>query len=187
MSEAARTGLECLFPAPAVDAAVDRVAVAMSLELWDSNPLLVCLMNGALPFTADLMRRFYFPVELDYMHLTRYPSAGEEAGTLGGEVIVKRDLDRSLEGRTVVLVDDILDQGLTLAAAQELIARRRPDRLLTVVMVRKRRADAVAAADFVALDVPGGFVVGRGMDFSGAYRHLSGIYRMLPAGGGDEG
>ena len=72
MSGSLPPGSRCLYDARTVDHAVDRVAVEMALKLWDARPVLVCLMNGGLPFTADLLRRFYFDLELDYMHLARY-------------------------------------------------------------------------------------------------------------------
>ena len=73
-------GARCIFDGKQIDKAVDRLAVRMTVDLWDANPILICLMNGALPFTADLMRRFHFPIELDYIHVTRYH------GTSGGEL-----------------------------------------------------------------------------------------------------
>ena len=71
MSIALPPGSRCVFDAKTVDEAVDRVAVEIALRLWEANPVIVCLMNGGLPFTADLLRRFHFDLELDYMPLTR--------------------------------------------------------------------------------------------------------------------
>ena len=166
-------GARCLFSAAEVDIAVDRVAVRLALRLWQTRPVVVCLMNGGLPFTADLLRRFYFDLELDYMHLTRYRDQR------GGAVRLVRDLERSLSGRTVLLVDDVLDEGITLRDAQRSVAARGPAEVLTAVLVRKAVPHA-AAADFAALDAPAEFLIGRGMDSNGSYRQLSGIY-SLPA------
>lgn len=165
-------GARCVFEAAEVDAAVDRLAVRLAVRLWDARPVLVCLMTGGLPFTADLLRRFYFDVELDYMHLTRYQ------GVRGGAVRVLRDLDRSLAGRTVLLVDDVLDEGLTLRAAQDAVAVRGAAEVVTAVLVRKEVSNAVARADYEALVASNEFLVGRGMDCDGAYRQLSGIYSL---------
>ena len=174
-------GAKLLFSAAEVDAAIDRLAVTLALTLWEAHPILVCMMNGALPFTGDLLRRFHFPLELDYVHATRYPNAPGADGTSGGEVRFKHDLQRDLKGRTVVLVDDVLDGGATLAATQERLGARGLERLISVVMVRKDVANPKASADFVALEAPDEFLVGRGMDLGGAFRQLSGIY-SLPAG-----
>ena len=174
-------GAKLLFSAAEVDAAIDRLAVTLALELWEAHPILVCMMNGGLPFTGDLLRRFHFPLELDYLHATRYPGSPGEGGTCGGAVRFERDLQRDLAGRTVVLVDDVLDGGVTLAAAQQHLAARCPERLISAVMVRKDVAQPKASADYVALEAPDEFLIGRGMDLGGAFRQLSGIY-SLPAG-----
>ncbi len=167
-------GARCLYDAAAVDAAVDRVAVELAVRLWDARPVVVCLMNGGLAFTADLLRRFYFDLELDYMHLTRYRH------TQGGEVRFLRKLDRAVAGRSVLLVDDVLDEGVTLRTAQDAIAAAAPAELLTAVLVRKNLGGAGAAADYAALDAPNEFLVGRGMDCDGWFRQLSGIYSLPP-------
>ena len=173
MSALLPPGARCVFDAETVDVAVDRVAVEMALKLWDARPVVVCLMNGGLPFTADLLRRFHFDLELDYMHLSRYQH------TTGGEIRFVRRVERSLKGRTVLLVDDVLDEGETLAAAQREVEAAGPAELLSAVLVRKA-TDAVAEADYVALAGPNDFLVGRGMDCDGAFRQLSGIYALPP-------
>lgn len=165
-------GARCVFTRTAVDAAVDRIAARLMLLLWDARPLVVCLMNGGLPFTADLLRRFHFDLELDYMHATRY------RGAVAGEVRLLRDLDRSVAGRTVLLVDDVLDEGVTLAAVQDALAKRRPKQLLSAVLVRKRVPSAAATAEYIALEAPNEYLVGRGMDLHGAFRQLSAIYAV---------
>lgn len=173
MDERLPAGARCLHTAAEVDAAVDRVAAQLAVRLWDVRPLVVCLMNGGLPFTADLLRRFYFDLELDYMHLTRY------AGVRGGAVRVVRDLQRSLTGRTVLLVDDVLEEGVTLRAAQDAAAVRGAAQVVTAVLVRKHMPNAVTQADYEALAASGDeFLVGRGMDCDGRFRQLSGIYSL---------
>lgn len=174
MSGSLPSGARCVFDAETVDDAVDRVAVEMALKLWDARPVVVCLMNGGLPFTADLIRRFHFDLELDYMHLSRYRH------TTGGEIRFVRRLERPLRGRTVLLVDDVLDEGETLAAAQREVEAAAPGELLTAVLVRKD-TEAVAEVDYAALKGPNEFLVGRGMDCDGAFRQLSGIYALPPA------
>ena len=173
MSDLLPPGARCVFDAETVDVAVDRLAVEMALKLWDARPVVVCLMNGGLPFTADLLRRFHFDLELDYLHLSRYRH------TTGGEIRFVRRLERPLNGRTVLLVDDVLDEGETLAAAQREVRAAEPDELLSAVLVRKD-TQAVAEVDYVALEAPNEFLVGRGMDCDGAFRQLSGIYALPP-------
>ena len=174
MSALLPPGARCVFDAETVDVAVDRVAVELALKLWDARPVIVCLMNGGLPFTANLLRRFHFDLEFDYMHLSRYEH------TTGGKIRFARRLERSLEGRTVLLVDDVLDEGETLAAAQREVLAGAPAVLVSAVLVRKD-TQAAAEVDFAALEGPDEFLVGRGMDCDGAFRQLSGIY-ALPSG-----
>lgn len=170
MSASLPPGSRCLYDARTVDRAVDRVAVEMAVRLWDARPVVVCLMNGGLPFTADLLRRFYFDLELDYMHLARYD------GQQGGDIRLLRKPTRALAGRTVLLVDDVLDEGQTLRAAQRLVAEAGARETVTAVLVRKDVSSPAAQADFAALEAPDEFLVGRGMDCDGAFRQLSGIY-----------
>lgn len=164
-----------MYTAAEVDAAVDRVAAQLAVRLWDAHPLVVCLMNGGLPFTADLLRRFYFDLELDYMHLSRYE------GVRGGAVRVVRDLQRPLAGRTVLLVDDVLEEGVTLRAAQDAVAVRGAAQVVTAVLVRKDVPNAATRADYAVLAAADEFLVGRGMDCDGKFRQLSGIYSLGPA------
>lgn len=180
MKEVLPEGAKLLYSAAEVDAAIDRLAVVLAVHLWETKPILVCMMNGALPFTGDLLRRFHFPLELDYIHATRYPNDAGEEGTVGGELRFERDWQRNISGRTVVLVDDVLDVGVTMAAALEHLAAQGPERLISVVMVRKDVPNAKARADFVALEAPDEFLVGRGMDCNGAFRQLSDIYSLPP-------
>ena len=172
MSASLPHGSRCIYDARTVDRAVDRVAVEMALRLWDARPVVVCLMNGGLPFTADLLRRFYFDLELDYMHLARYE------GRQGGDIRLLHKPSRVLAGRTVLLVDDVLDEGRTLRTAQRLVAEAGAGETVTAVLVRKDVASPAAAADFAALEAPDEFLVGRGMDCDGAFRQLSGIYSL---------
>lgn len=165
-------GARRLFAPDVVDQAVDRVAARLAVRLWESRPVVVCLMNGALPYAADLIRRFHFDLELDYMHLTRYQ------GARGHAVRVVRGLERAVRGRTVLLVDDVLDAGATLRAARRAIESEGAAELLTTVLVRKRVPRAVAVADYVALEAPNEFLVGRGMDCDGAFRQLSAIFSL---------
>ena len=162
----------CLYSAAAVDFAIDRLAVRIAVRLWDARPLVVCLMNGALPFTADLLRRFYFDLELDHMTVRRYD------GRNGAGVRVERPLEHGVAGRTVLLVDDVLDEGVTLQVARDALTAAGAAEVLAAVLVRKRVPGAVAEVDYAALEAPNEFLVGRGMDMGGAFRQLSGIYSL---------
>ena len=171
-------GAACLYSAAAVDLAVDRLAVRLAVRLWDALPIVVCLMNGALPFTADLLRRFYFDLELDHMTVRRRSPAACTRGQAAIGAQIERPLRRSVAGRTVLLVDDVLDEGVTLHTAQQALTAARAEQVLTAVLVRKNVPCAAAKADYVALEAPNEHLVGRGMDKDGAFRQLSGIYSL---------
>lgn len=171
-------GAACLYSAAAVDLAVDRLAVRLAVRLWDALPIVVCLMNGALPFTADLLRRFYFDLELDHMTVRRRSHASRARGQAAIGAQIERPLRRSVAGRTVLLVDDVLDEGVTLRTAQQALTAARAEHVLTAVLVRKNVPCAAAKADYVALEAPNEYLVGRGMDKDGAFRQLSGIYSL---------
>lgn len=177
---------ERLYDASEVDDAIDRLAVRMTIDLQDVQPILVCVMNGGLPFTAALMRRFAFPLELDYVHAVRYRGGSAVSAKVeaprGGELEVRVDLTRDVAGRVVVLADDVLDRGTTLARVAERISKAGAARVYTAVLVNKRVPGRAFVADYVALDAPNRYLVGAGMDCDGWFRNLNGIYALPDQG-----
>lgn len=173
---------ECLYDEAEVDSAIDRLAVRMALELQCANPILVCVMNGGLPFTAALMRRFAFPLELDYVHAVRYRGGNAAADDVevpqGGELEVRVNLARGVKDRVVVLADDVLDRGTTLESIAERVARAGAARVYTSVLVNKKVPGRTFTADYVALDAPNRYLIGGGMDCGGWFRNLGGIYAL---------
>lgn len=168
---------DVLFDRTDVDRAIDQLAIRVSLELHDRHPVVVCVMNGGIVVTSDLLQRLRFPLELDYIHLSRY---GDE--TRGGEIVWHALPRTSLVGRVVLLVDDIFDVGLTLAAAVERLASLGATEVRTAVLARKRVArDVTIEPDFVGLEVPDRYVFGRGMDYRGHWRNLSEIRALASA------
>ena len=165
----------CVHDAAAVERAIDRIAVRMALDLDDACPVIVCVMNGGLPFTAALLKRLSFPLELDFVHAWRYLGAApEEDGALHCRVALERDV----AGRTVLLVDDVLDEGVTLERLQAQIEADGAGRVLTAVLVDKALPGRTAKADYACLAAPNRFLVGCGMDYNGWWRNLSGIFAL---------
>ena len=157
-----------------VAAAVSRVAQEITEKLGDTNPLLLCVMSGGVPFAGHLMTQLHFALEFDYLHVTRY---GQE--TSGGALSWRSAPWTSVEGRTVIVLDDILDEGMTLAAIVERLKELGAAKCYTAVATEKLNGKKKPIkADFVALTVPDRFVFGFGMDVRGAFRNLPGIYAM---------
>ena len=173
--EARRSAVE-LVSAAEVARAIDQVAVRMTVALADQNPLLLCVLEGGLPFTGRSLERLDFPLQAGHVNVGRY---GDE---LEGQRLrwhAKPDLP--LAGRHVVFVDDILDQGVTLAELSRWAAQQGAERTSVAVLVDKRIAGAEARpiqADFVALTCPDRFLIGCGMDFKGYWRNLPAIYAL---------
>ena len=173
---------ERLYDQAEVDFAIDQLAVRMALELQDARPILMCVMNGGLPFAAALMRRFAFPLELDYVHARRYRGGAVASGGVdpprGGELELRVDVVPDMAGRVVVLADDVLDQGVTLARISAEVAQAGAARVYTAVLVNKKIPGRGIDADFAALDAPDRYLVGCGMDCDGWFRNLDGIYAL---------
>ena len=158
-----------------VEAALDRMAVDIGQAIGRRDPLLLCVMTGGLIVSSELLTRFAFPVQLDYLHATRYQ------GTQGGEVLkwISRP-SQTLRGRTVLVVDDILDEGLTLAAILEDCREQEAQAVYSAVLVEKihTRKAADLRADFVGLRVEDRYLFGYGMDYHGYLRNVKGIYAV---------
>ena len=167
-------GAEVIHSAEVVAAAVSRVASEITEKLGDTNPLLLCVMSGGVPFAGQLMTQLNFPLEFDYMHVTRY---GQE--TSGGALSWRSAPWTSVKDRTVLILDDILDEGVTLAAIVERMKQLGAKACYTAVATDKLNGKAKPIkADFVALTVPDRFVFGYGMDVRGNWRNLPAIYAM---------
>jgi hypoxanthine phosphoribosyltransferase len=157
-----------------VAAAVKRTAEEITAKLGDTYPLLLCVMSGGVPFAGQLMTQLHFPLDFDYLHVTRY---GQD--TSGGALSWRAAPRTEVKDRIVLVVDDILDEGLTLAAIVERMMELGAKACYTAVATDKLNGkDKPIKADFVALTVPDRFVFGYGMDVSGAWRNLPAIYAM---------
>lgn len=157
-----------------VRAAVARVASEVSAALHDANPLVLAVMGGATIFAGHLLPQLRFPLEYDYLHVTRYGNA-----TTGGGVNWIVQPRMPVLGRNVLLVDDILDEGITLAETRRRVLDMGAARCITAVFADKDigRAKPITP-DFVGLTLPNRFVFGFGMDIRGAWRNLPAIYAL---------
>jgi hypoxanthine phosphoribosyltransferase len=157
-----------------VGRAVERVAAEITARLADANPLVLSVMGGAVVFTGRLLPLLHFPLELDYLHVTRY-----DGRTRGSEVRWKAGPRTDIRGRTLLVVDDILDEGDTLAAVRERLLADGAAVFFSAVFADKDigRAKPIQA-DFVGVRVPDRYVFGFGMDINEYWRNLPAIYAL---------
>ena len=174
-AESVLAGADLLHSAKQVNAAVDRMADAITQRLENDHPLLLTVMNGGLIPTAWLATRLRFPLEMGYLHATRYRS-----GTRGGELDWRATPSVPVQDRVVLVVDDICDEGYTLAAIVEELSARAAAEVLTAVLVNKihdRKVEGLTI-DFKGLDVEDRYLFGCGMDYREVLRNLPGIYAV---------
>ncbi|MFC1750480.1 hypoxanthine-guanine phosphoribosyltransferase [Pseudomonadota bacterium] len=157
-----------------VDAAFDKMAADIANQIGDTNPLVLCVMTGAVVPAGILLPRLNFPLTIDYIHATRYGHRTE-----GGELdwIVKPS--KPLKDRVVLLIDDILDEGLTLEAIIHDCKTAGAKEVYSAVLVEKIRQRPIdVKADFVGLEVEDRYLFGYGMDYKGYLRNAPGIYAV---------
>lgn len=167
----------CLYTESEVEAVLDRMAGEITAKLGDSNPLVLCVMSGAVIVTGKLLTRLQFPLQLDYLHATRYRDT-----TRGGELAWERHPRVPLQDRTILIIDDILDEGVTLAHIVEYCRAQGCKRVLVAVLVNKihNRKATPLKADFVGLDTEDVYLYGYGMDYRGYLRNAAGIFAVAP-------
>ncbi|MDO8930852.1 MAG: hypoxanthine-guanine phosphoribosyltransferase [Rhodocyclaceae bacterium] len=157
-----------------IQASLDRLAGEIGARLQASNPLVLTVMGGAVVFAGQLLPRLAFPLACDYLHVTRYGDV-----TTGGELAWVVEPRTPVVGRTVLVLDDILDEGVTLAAVKErLLAQGAVACLVAVLSEKELGRPKPITADFVGVRLPDRFVFGCGMDIEGAWRNLPAIYAV---------
>ncbi len=157
-----------------VEQALDRMAVEITGKLAGEDPVVLCVLNGALIPMGHLLTRLTFPLRQDYIHATRY---GTE--TTGTQLEWIGHPSTSLKGETVLVIDDILDEGITLAAITDACREAGARSIYTAVLVEKVRVrNSTIQADFTGLKVEDRYVFGYGMDYKGYLRNVAGIYAV---------
>lgn len=164
---------DCCYTRSQVQATIERLAEVITQDYQDKNPLLLCVMNGGLIFTGELLLKLSFPLQYDYIHATRY--AGQ---TRGGELHWIAESGIPLQDRHVLIVDDINDEGITLAALVEHCKNQNPTSVKTVVLVDKQHERKEIKADYQGLSVEDRYVFGYGMDYKDYWRNAPGIFAV---------
>jgi hypoxanthine phosphoribosyltransferase len=164
-----------------IQAAIADMAAGITSRLQESRPVLLCIMHGGLVFAGQLLPRLFFPLEVGYIHASRY---GHETSGSGLNWSALPAI--ALNGRNVLLVDDILDEGVTLAAISDYCRAQGALSVLTAVLVNKcheRKVTPGFKADFTGLNIEDRFIFGYGLDFKGYWRNAPGIYAVKEARG----
>lgn len=167
---------DTLFTEQEVEAAIDAIAEQINQQLANSNPVVFCVMNGGLIFSGKLLTKLTFPLEQSYLHASRYRNE-----TNGGELFWKAKPEVSFLGREVLIIDDILDEGHTLAAIVDFCRHAGASKVHTAVLMDKqhnRKARPDLTADFVGLHCEDRYIFGYGMDYKGYWRNAAGIYAV---------
>jgi hypoxanthine phosphoribosyltransferase len=165
--------LKALFSKDRIAAEVKRLGEEISRDYLGREILLVGVLNGSFIFFADLVRAISVPIVVDFVRLASYGSETRSSGI----VEMRKDLDLPVNGRHVLVVEDIVDSGYTLESLYHRLLLREPASLKICTLIDKRKQREVEIeADYVGLTLDDGFIVGYGLDFDERYRNLPDIY-----------
>ncbi|MFC1993341.1 hypoxanthine phosphoribosyltransferase [Chloroflexota bacterium] len=161
-----------LFSREQIQAAAERLAAEIREDYSDKRPLLICILKGSFMFTADLVRLLDFPLEVDFIRLSSY--GGTESS---GKIKVVQDIQSSVKGRDVLVIEDIVDTGLTLSFLLDYLRSKKPASMKLCVLTDKpSRRQIPVTIDYLGLTVPDKFLVGYGLDLDEKFRNLPDIY-----------
>ena len=166
---------DCLYSEEQVEAAIDELAASISEQLVDKNPIVLCIMNGGLILCGKLVTRLNFPLQIDSVHASRYRGA-----TSGSNLHWKSYPNLNLAERTVLVVDDIFDEGATMEAIMDYCKQESATEVYSAVLVNKVHDRKVTEmkVDFVGLEVVDRYLFGCGMDYKGYLRNVAAIYAI---------
>lgn len=171
---------ELIYDARQIDQALEQLAnkindTVAQLDTGDQPVLVICIMNGGLILTGQLLTRLNFPLHLDFIHATRYRNQ-----TSGGEMEWKVEPHQSIQNRSLLILDDILDEGYTLDAVVRYCKGKGASHVIPAVMVEKKhqRRKPGIACEFIGLPVDDRYVFGFGMDYKGYHRNLNSIFAV---------
>ena len=154
---------------------VSRVADEINRDLAGTEPLFLSVLNGSFMFTADLMKRINFPCDISFVKLASYQGTSSS-----GKVKELVGLNENIEGRTVVIVEDIIDTGFTMKGLVETLRSKNPkDIRIATLLVKPDKLQVKLDIDYVAMNIPNDFIVGYGLDYDGKGRNYRDIYTVV--------
>lgn len=167
-----------LIPSDTLQARIYELGAQISRDYGDNRPLLVCVLKGGVMFLSDLSRAMSIPHEMDFMAISSYSGKRTETS---GVVRIIMDLNSNIEGRHVLIVEDIIDTGNTLHYMVDMLNARNPASLKICTLLNKaERREKEIHVDYIGFDIPNEFVVGYGLDFDELYRNLPYIGVLKP-------
>ena len=160
-----------------VDAKIKEIGEKISKEYEGQEVHLLCILKGSVFFTCELAKRITVPVTMDFMSVSSYGDGTSSSGV----VRIAKDLDETIEGKNVIVIEDIIDSGRTLSYLLEILQKRNPRsmKLCTLLDKPDRRVKDVKV-DYVGFEIPDEFVVGYGLDYAGKYRNIPEICVLKP-------
>ncbi|MGO4369893.1 hypoxanthine phosphoribosyltransferase [Paenibacillus sp. 2TAB19] len=168
---------EVLYNAEQIQAKVKELGETLTRDFEGRNPLVICVLKGAFIFMSDLVKEIDVPLEIDFMAVSSYGQSTKSSGV----VKIIKDLDVSVEGRDVLIVEDIIDSGLTLSYLIDVLERRNAKSVTIVTLFDKpARRTVELEADYKGFTLPDAFVVGYGLDYAEKYRNLPYIGVLKP-------
>jgi hypoxanthine phosphoribosyltransferase len=160
---------EILIDEATLQGRIGEIGAEISRDYEGSVPLLVGVLKGAIFFMADLMRKIELPCEVDFMAISSYGAGIDSSGV----VRILKDLDASIENRDVIIVEDIIDSGLTLSYLLRNLEARRPRSLeICALLTKPERRENDVQCRYIGFEIPNRFVIGYGLDFAERYRNL---------------
>lgn len=156
---------------------VKELGKKISEDYKDKNLMIICVLKGGVVFTTDLIREITIPLELDFMAISSYGASTSTSGV----VRILKDLETNIEGKDILIVEDIIDSGLTLKYLKEMLISRGPNsvKICTILNKPQRRQENVKV-DYIGFDIPDEFVVGYGLDYAEKYRNLPFVGVLKP-------
>jgi len=168
---------EVLISENELQAKIKELGETLSRDYQDKSPLMVCVLKGAVLFMSDLIREMKIPVQMDFMAVSSYGASTESSGV----VRIIKDLDTTIEGRDIIIVEDIIDSGLTLSYLIDLLNRRNINSIKIITLLDKpHRRTVNLKPDYCGFTIPDEFVVGYGLDYAEKYRNLPYIGVLKP-------
>ena len=166
---------ELLYTKDEITQKTAKLADQISKDYRGKEVVLICILKGAFIFMADLVRNLTIPVKIDFLRVSSYGSQSHSTG----KFTVTKDIEFSIEGKDIIIVEDILDSGLTLSYLIDKLNAKKPRSIKLCVLIDKtERRAAKIVPEYVGFRLKKGFIVGYGLDFDEQYRHFPDIYRI---------